>query len=532
MAEATYDYVVVGAGSAGCVLAARLSEDPGTRVLLLEAGGPDKAANIHVPAAFSKLFKGPLDWAYFTEEQRSLGGRRLYWPRGKVLGGCSSVNAMIYMRGHRLDYDGWRNLGNDGWGWADVLPYFKKSENQERGASKYHGTGGPLNVADLRCPSPLTRAFVEACAEVGIPRNDDFNGPAQDGAGPYQVNQKGGKRLSAAAAFLAPARARPNLTVATGALATRVLLEGTRAVGVEYQQGRAVHQARAGEVLLSGGAVNSPQLLLLSGIGPEAHLKQLGIRVAVDLPGVGQNLYDHPCVGIAFACTRPVTLDKADSLWNIFRFLLFRNGPLTSNVGEGGAFVRSDPALPAPDLQLYFAPAYYVEHGFVRPPGHGFSLGACLLRPESRGALALRSRDPAAAPVVQPNYLERETDLRRLTYGIHLIRRVAHAAALAPWRGDEYLPGAAVQTDEEIDRFVRERVETLYHPVGTCKMGTDALAVVDPQLRVRGATGLRVVDASVMPTLIGGNTHAPTVMIAEKAADLIRGRTLPAEDVG
>jgi choline dehydrogenase len=518
-----FDFVLVGAGSAGCVLAARLTEDPSCRVLLLEAGGPDRAVHVRVPAAFWKLFKGPADWHYMTEAQPHLAGRRLYWPRGKVLGGCSSLNAMIYVRGHPSDYDGWEALGNEGWGFADVLPYFKKSENQQRGASDYHGGGGPLDVADLRCVNPLSRAFLQACAESGIPANDDFNGPSQDGSGLYQVTQKGGLRASTASAFLRPALRRPNLTVVTSALATRVLFEGTRAVGVEYARGGALHRASAGEVILCGGAVNSPHLLLLSGVGPADHLKRLNLSVVVDLPGVGQNLQDHPLAGVAFACTRTDTLDRAESLRNILKFMFLRRGPLTSNVAEAGAFVRSEPGRPAPDLQLYFVPAYYIEHGFVRPTGCGFSLGVCVLRPHSRGEITLRSADPTTHPAIQPRYLEGPHDLELLVRGVHLLRTIAGAKAFDPFRGEEVLPGPRVRSDEDLARFVRERMETLYHPVGTCRMGGDHLGVVDARLRVRGTEGLRVADASVMPTLAGGNTNAPVIMIAEKAADLIRG---------
>jgi choline dehydrogenase len=519
----TYDYVVVGAGSAGCVVASRLTEDPNVRVLLLEAGGPDRASAIRVPAAFGTLFKTAVDWQFHTEEQPRLKNRRLYWPRGKVLGGCSSINAMIYVRGHPSDYDAWKAAGNDGWGYADVLPYFKKSERHCRGASAYHGTGGPLHVADLRCVNPLTRVFLEACAQSGIPRSEDFNGVSQEGASLYPVNQKGGLRHSAADAFLKPAAHRPNLTIATEAATTRLLFEGQRAVGVEYQQNGSRRLARAGaEVVLCSGAIGSPQLLMLSGIGPRERLEPLGIPVRVDLPGVGQNLQDHLVIGVHHRCRQPITLDKADTLFNRLRLVLFGRGPLSSNVGEAGAFVKSDPTLPAPDLQLYFGPCFFINHGFVRPEGHGFTLGACLLRPRSRGHVTLRSADPFAPPVIQPDYLADDADLKTLIAGVRLVRRIAAASAFDTLRGEEHLPGEPVQTDEEIADYVRRMVETIYHPVGTCKMGTDAQSVVNSRLQVYGIEALRVVDASIMPILVGGNTHAPTVMIAEKGADLIR----------
>jgi choline dehydrogenase len=527
-----FDYLVVGAGSAGCVVASRLTEDRAVRVLLLEAGGPDRMRQIRVPAAFPTLFKTAVDWAFYTEEQEHLHRRRLYWPRGKVLGGSSSLNAMIYVRGHPRDYDDWRAAGNPGWGFADVLPAFKKAENQERGPSEFHGVGGPLHVADLRCPNLLSRAFLEACVAAGIPRNDDFNGKEQEGAGFYQVTQKGGKRHSAADAYLRPALRRPNLTVVTEAHATRVLFEGRRAVGVEYLRQGQVQQERAGEVILCGGAVNSPHLLLLSGVGPAGQLKSFGIPVLIDLPGVGRNLQDHVFAGACWSCTRPVTLDGAGSLLNFLRCLALGRGPLTSNVGEAGAFVKSDPHVPAPDLQMYFAPAYYVDHGFTRPPGCGFSVGACLLRPRSRGAITLRSGDPLEPPAIQPAYLESADDLRTLVAGVKRARALGRSAVFDPFRGEEHLPGKQVQTDEDFVRYVRDRAETLYHPAGTCKMGNDASSVVSPRLEVHGTSGLRVVDASVMPTLIAGNTNAPTIMIAEKAVDLIKGKPAGREEAG
>jgi choline dehydrogenase len=521
-----FDYVIIGAGSAGCVLANRLSEDPGVRVLLLEAGGPDRKQEIHIPAAFAKLFKTPYDWAYETEPQPHLGNRRLFWPRGRMLGGSSSMNAMMYIRGHRADYDDWRDQGNQGWSFAEVLPYFKKSEHQERGASEYHGIGGPLNVADLRTVNPLTRAFLEASAEIGLPRTDDFNGPQQEGMSLTQVTQKQGKRHSTATAYLKPALNRPNLKVITQAQVTRILFEGKRAVGVAYQQQEKAEQVRATrEVILAGGAVNSPHLLLLSGIGPAEQLMALGIPVVHHLPGVGQNLQDHLLATTAFRCTQPITLASAEKLSNILSFLLLKNGPLTSNIGEAAGFLKTRPTLPAPDLEMIFAPVYFIEHGFGNPPGHGFSIGAILLQPESRGQIALRSPDPLTPPAIQPNYLSTPADVKTLVEGIKLARRIAQASAFASYRGEEVVPGPNVQTDETLAEQIRQHAETLYHPVGTCKMGNDLLAVVDGALRVRGVEGLRVVDASVMPTIPRGHTNAPTIMIAEKAADFIRQDT-------
>lgn len=523
-----FDYIVVGGGSAGCVVAARLTEDAAIRVLLLEAGGADRHPFIHIPAAFSRLFKTAVDWQLHTEPQPHLHQRRLYWPRGKVLGGSGSINAMIYVRGHRQDYDEWQARGNDGWSFADVLPYFKKCENQERGASEYHGIGGPFNVADLPAPNPLSQAFLEACTQVGLPRNDDFNGPMQEGIGFNQVNQKAGQRVSAAGAYLRPARGRRNLTIVTGAQATRVLMEGTRAVGVEYVRRGRLQQARTGgEVVLCGGAVHSPHQLMLSGIGPRKHLETLGIPVVVDLPGVGQNLQDHLLHGVSYACTQPVTLDRAATLVNLLRAWFQGKGPLTSNVAEGGGFVRTDSRLERPDLQLYFAPAYYIEHGFTRPPGYGFSLGVCLLRPRSRGDITLRSRNPFQPPCVQPRYLDDPADWPPLMEGLRLVRRIIHAPAFDPFRGVERLPGSHVVSDEALAEDIRTRLETLYHPAGTCKMGKDALSVVTPRLQVQGVRGLRVVDASIMPMLVGGNTNAPVVMIAEKAVDLMLERSPP-----
>ncbi len=521
--KSLYDYIVVGAGSAGCVLASRLTEDSQVAVLLLEAGGPDNNQEIRIPAAFPRLFKSAYDWAYHTEPQPRLHNRKLYWPRGKVLGGSSSINAMIYIRGSHHDYDHWHSLGNLAWSFADVLPYFKKAEDQARGPSEYHGVGGPLHVTDLRYISPPCHAFVEAGVEIGLPHNLDFNGPEQEGVGFYQVTQKRGRRHSAADAYLKPAMRRPNLAVRTHAQATRLLFEKTRVAGVELVSNGKLEQIRAArEVILCGGTINSPHLLMLSGIGPAEHLKALGIAVVADLPGVGQNLQDHPFLPVAYQCTQPVSLIRAETTRSLVVYLLFRKGPLTSNIGEAGGFIKTRPGLRAPDLQFHFGAAYYLSHGFVRPEGHGFTFGPTLIRPESRGSITLRSSDPFEPPAIQPNYLSCEADLRVLVAGIKLARRMAQAKAFDPFRGAERFPGAAVSSDAALAEYVREVAETCYHPVGTCKMGSDSLAVVDARLRVHGVEGLRVVDASIMPTIVSGNTHAPTIMIAEKAADLIR----------
>ena len=490
----------MGAGSAGCLLAGRLTEDPAVSVLLLEAGPPDTRKEIHIPAAFAKLFKTEVDWAYHTEPQANLDGRPLFWPRGKMLGGSSSMNAMIWIRGRREDFDRWNENGAAGWCWKCVEPAFRKLE--------------PL-ATNLRTVNRLSEAFIDACGQCGIPRTADFNGGEQWGAGLYRVTQKGGRRLSAARAFLVH---RPNLRVETGARATRVLFEGTRAVGVEYVRAGRTERARAGrEVILSGGAVNSPQLLMLSGVGPADALRRLSIPVVADLPGVGANLQDHLMCGVSHACLHPLTLEGADSVGGLLRYLFLGNGPLTSNVAEAGAFPRTHPAI-----QLIFAPVYYAEHGFRKSTGPAYSLGAALLRPESAGRLWLRSADPMAAPAIDPGYLNEPADLESLMAGIELAREIFAARAFAPYRGPEVLPGSDVKTRAGLAAFVRARAETLYHPVGTCRIGVDAMAVVDCYLSVRGVEGLRVIDASVMPDVPGGNTNAPTLMIAERGALMIR----------
>jgi choline dehydrogenase len=519
----SYDYIIVGAGSAGCVLAARLTEDKHVRVLLLEAGAPTIPRESRIPAAFSKLYKTAVDWNYSTESEPHLHGRRLYWPRGKMLGGSSAINAMIYMRGNALDYDYWKSLGNPGWGFSDVLPYFKKSENQARGASAYHGVGGPLNVMDLRYVNTLTRTFLSAAGELGIPPNPDFNAENQDGAGLYQVTQRNGKRHGAADAYLHSARKRANLSVMTGAHATQVLIEKRRAVGVAYIRAGVSEQARAdGETILSGGTINSPQLLLLSGIGPADEIKKVGVQPAHDLPGVGKNLQDHVMVSVGYLCTKPVTLASAESVPNLLKYFLFKRGPLVSNVAEAGIFLRTRSELVEPDLQVLFGPAYYVNHGLSPRKEHCFGFGPTLVTPESRGEISLRSTNPLESPAIRANYLSTEADMQVVVHGVRLSRQLAHSKAFEAYRGDELHPGPNAQTDAEIAEFVRREAETLYHPVGTCRMGNNSMAVVDARLRLRGIEKLRVVDASIMPRIVAGNTNAPTIMIAEKAADMIR----------
>jgi choline dehydrogenase len=492
-------------------------------VLLLEAGGPDSAREIHIPAAFSKLFKTAIDWDYSTEPEPHLHARRLYWPRGKVLGGSSSMNAMIYIRGNPADYDHWRGQGNRGWGFADILPYFKKSENQSRGESESHGAGGPIDVTDPRCVNPLTRTFLAAAHEIGLPSNADFNGGTQEGAGLYQLTQRNGARCSSVDGYLKPALRRSNLTVLTGAHTTRILIQDNRISGVEFLRNGAPGTAHANaEVILAAGTINSPQLLLLSGIGPADELEKLGVNVVHDLPGVGRNLQDHPMVSVGYLCTQKISLDGAETLMNLLRYLLFKSGPLTSNVAEAGLFLSTRNESSAPDLQLLFGPAYYRRHGLVRRKEHCFGFGPTLITPESRGSISLHTTNPLDAPAVRANYLSTDADMRTMIAGVRLSRKLAHSQAFDPFRGEELHPGANAQTDSDIIEFLRNELETLYHPVGTCKMGTDSLAVVDERLKVRGIDKLRVVDASIMPRIPAGNTNAPVVMIAEKAADMIR----------
>ena len=533
-ATSSFDYVIVGAGSAGCVLAARLSEDPAVSVCLLEAGASDRNPLIRVPLGIALLVPRRIhNWAFKTTPQPGLDGRRGYQPRGKTLGGSSAINAMVYTRGHRSDYDAWAALGNPGWSYADVLPYFRRAENNERIADAFHGQGGPLNVADPRSPSAIAELWLAAAEQQGLKRNADFNGAEQEGIGLYQLTQKNGERWSAARAYLTPNLGRPNLAVRTEAHATRIVFEDKRAVAVEYRQGGEMRSVRARrEVILSAGALQSPQLLLLSGIGDAEALRAMGIATVVHAPGVGRNLRDHVDFVIAYRSTRKDLIgfmpgDIVNASRSAIRYYRDRRGIFTSNIAEAGGFVRSSPGLAAPDLQLHFCIGILESHGRKVHASRGFSGHVCALRPKSAGRVALRGPDPLAAPSIDPGFYTHPDDLETMVGGFRILRGIMESPLLDPFRGKDLFT-EGVHTDDEIRNVLRRRSDTIYHPVGTCGMGIDATAVVDPQLRVRGVTGLRVADASIMPTLIGGNTNAPTIMIGEKASDLIRGVGLPA----
>jgi choline dehydrogenase len=517
-----YDYVIVGAGSAGCVLANRLSADPAVTVALVEAGGPDRKQEIHIPAAFSKLFKTPLDWNFATTPQKHLADRELYWPRGKMLGGSSSINAMMWVRGHRADYDGWNVPG---WTFEEVLPYFHRIEHRVgSNFANTYGTNGPLFIEELRDPNPLTASFLEACAEAGMSRLHELNEPDNTGYAPTPVTIHKGRRFSAADAYLKPARGRKNLTVITGGLAERVLITDGRATGVAYRDAAGTtHQLSAKrEVILSAGAIGSPHLLLLSGIGDPDRLTKLGVPVTVASPEVGANLQDHLAAGFVLHTPTAVTMVDAEKPGQVIRYLLTRRGMLASNVAEAVAFIHTEQGLAGPDIELIFAPVPFLDHGFTQPPGHGFTLGVILLQPASRGKITLASADPTVAPDIDPNYLDDPDDMRHLVAAAATARQLFETKALAPHSGNPMRPDHWPSDDVELEQLIRANAETLYHPVGTARMGTDADSVVDERLNVRGVAGLRVVDASVMPRINRGHTNAPTLMIAERAADLIR----------
>ena len=523
------DFIVVGAGSAGCAVAARLSEDPETRVLLLEAGGEDSNRWIHIPLGFGRTFADPsINWCYETEPDPGASNRRVFWPRGKVIGGSSSINGMVYIRGQAEDFDHWRQLDYTGWSFEDVLPYFKRAEHQTRGADPFHGTDGPLCVSDVPDRHPICEAFIQSAMELGFPRNGDFNGASQDGVGYHQTTTRKGRRCSTAVGYLRPAMQRSNLRVMTEALTEKIVFEGRRATGVTFRQNGRIITARAGrEVILCGGAVNSPQLLMLSGIGPRQHLTELGIPILHHLPGVGQSLQDHYSAPIKLKCRLPITVNDvmqshARKLRVGLQYMMFKNGPLAMATSPAALFARTRPGLASPDIKCSISPFSADRPQDGLHPWSGFTLIAYQLRPESRGQIKLKTADPAAAPAVYPNYLGSETDQRTIVAGLKLCRQLLANAPLQRFIESEFLPGPAVETDEQLLDYARQRGGTVYHPTSTCKMGGDPMAVVDPELRVHGVDGLRVADASIMPTVVSGNTNAATIMIGERAADMVR----------
>jgi len=524
----TFDYIVVGAGSAGCVLADRLTASGRHRVLLLEAGGHDRNIWIHIPLGYGKLFSNAkVNWLYSSEPGPELGGRRIVQPRGKVLGGSSSINGLLYVRGQPADFDHWRQLGNAGWSFEDVLPYFRRAEDQERGEDSLHGAGGPLAVSDVCEPHPLCEAFIAAAQQAGFPRNDDFNGPAQEGAGYFQLTARRGRRWSTAVGYLRAARRRGNLTVVSNALTSRILFSGRRAVGVEYRRGDATHIARAdGEVIVAAGAFNSPQLLQLSGLGPAPLLKSLGIDVIADLPGVGAELQDHLQVRMQYRCTQPITMNDVVNSWRHrtgagLRYLLFRKGLLAIGAGYAGGFFRTSPLAATPDVQVHFIIFSADAVGAALHSFPGFIASVCQLRPESRGFVRITSADPRQPPAIQPRYLSSRSDRDTIVAGMKLLRRIMGQPAMRRYIAEERAPDPRCTSDAELLAFARATGTTVFHPTSTCRMGPDPAAVVDERLRVRGIERLRVVDGSVMPTVVSGNTNAAVVMIAEKGADMI-----------
>lgn len=517
------DFIIIGAGSAGCVLANRLSKDQKNTVLLVEAGANDKKREIHIPAAFSELFKTSVDWAYESTPQPSAAGRKLFLPRGKVLGGSSSINAMIYIRGNKADYDHWAELGNPGWGYDDLLPYFIKGEENARIENGFHGTKGELSIVDPNDPRELSNAFIEGAKEAGFEVNEDFNGEKQEGFGLYQVTQKAGKRMSTAGAFLKPVLSRKNLTVLTKAEVESLVWTDDRISGIRYRKNGVLEIAEAAkEVILSAGAYNSPKILMLSGIGPAEDLGQLGIPVRQHLPGVGKNLQDHLIVPMVFDTYPQSTLETARSVKSLVNYLLWTEGPLSSNIAEAGGFIKTLPQLPAPDIQFHFGPGYFYNHGFGIPSkGNGYSLGPTLLQPDSIGSVKLASPEASVAPLIDHQYLTGSEDVATLVRGFQAGMKIINSSRMKSYFRGFHLPGKRLVSETEIAIHVREQAQTLYHPIGTAKMGTGKDAVVDARLRVQGVPGLRVVDASVMPKIVRGNTNAPVIAIAEKAADMI-----------
>ncbi|HEX2216587.1 MAG TPA: choline dehydrogenase [Xanthobacteraceae bacterium] len=524
----TFDYIIIGAGTAGCVLANRLTASGRDRVLLIEAGGADRNIWIHIPLGYGKLFtNAKVNWLFESEPEPELNNRKIIQPRGKVLGGSSSINGLLYVRGQPQDFDHWRQLGNAGWSFEDVLPYFRKAEDQERGADDLHGAGGPLCVSDVSEPHPLCEAFIEAAQQAGYPRNDDFNGPEQEGAGYFQLTARNGRRCSTARGYLKPARRRHNLAVAANALTTRILFEGRRAVGVEYIQDGQTRSARAsGEVIVSSGAFGSPQIMQLSGIGPAALLQSFGIPVVADMPGVGADLQDHFQVRMAYRCTEPITMNDVIHNWRLkvaagLRYMFYKKGLLTIGAGYAGGFFKTDPALPTPDVQAHFIIFSSDKTGATLHTFPGFIASICQLRPESRGYVRIKSADPRAAPAIQPRYLSAPADRDAIVAGLKLLRRIMGQPAMRRYIAEERTPGKDCVSDEALLAYAREVGTTIFHPTSTCRMGSDVTAVVDERLRVRGLEGLRVVDGSIMPTVVSGNTNAAIIMIAEKGADMI-----------
>jgi choline dehydrogenase len=524
----SFDYIVVGAGSAGCVLANRLTASGRHRVLLLEAGGHDRRIWIHIPLGYGKLFADArVNWLYKSEPEPELDNRQIIQPRGKVLGGSSSINGLLYLRGQSADYDHWRQLGNTGWSFDDVLPYFRRSEDQERGEDALHGVGGPLAVSNVCEPHPLCEAFIESAQQAGFPRNDDFNGPTQEGAGYFQLTARNGRRCSTAVGYLKEARRRPNLAIETNALASRILFEGRRAVGIEYRRGDQTRTVRANrEVILAGGAFNSPQLLQLSGVGPALLLRSFGIDVVADMQGVGADLQDHLQVRMQYRCTEPITMNDVINSWRHrmmagARYAIFRKGLLAIGAGYAGGFFRTGPQVATPDMQVHFIIFSADTAGAALHPFPGFIASICQLRPESRGFVRIKSADPMQPPAIQPRYLTSQLDRDTVVASLKLLRQIMGQKAMQRYIAEERAPGPDVQSDADLLAFARGAGTTVFHPTSTCRMGPDKTAVVDERLRVRGLGNLRVVDASIMPTVVSGNTNAPVVMIAEKAADMI-----------